>query len=114
MGGESFDFRAVYGSYFVRYPIFHLNVRLMGCWHDSFVSSVGSATFFLTITGFSWAVTQWAPFSLVRPKYLLLYACQTNNNFPPIALRSDLIRPWEHSGFRRSELDTGDGYQDLV
>ena len=29
------------------------------------MSSVGSATFLMAITGFSWAVTVWAPFSLV-------------------------------------------------
>lgn len=31
-----------------------------------FVPSVGSVTLVVSITGFSWAVSQWAPFSLVR------------------------------------------------
>ena len=38
---------------------------LISSTHYSFYSSVGGATFFTTLTGFSWAITQWAPFSLV-------------------------------------------------
>jgi hypothetical protein len=32
----------------------------------SFIRSVAGATVMVTLTGFSWAITQWAPFSLVR------------------------------------------------
>ncbi|KIM76089.1 hypothetical protein PILCRDRAFT_826740 [Piloderma croceum F 1598] len=35
-----------------------------------FVSSVGSATLVVSITGFSWAVSQWAPFSLLAEAIL--------------------------------------------
>ncbi|KAH9915143.1 MFS general substrate transporter [Epithele typhae] len=35
-----------------------------------FYSSVAGATFFTTLTGFSWAVTQWAPFSLLAEAIL--------------------------------------------
>ena len=34
--------------------------------HHSFTQSVWGSTFIITMTGFSWAITQWAPFSLVR------------------------------------------------
>ena len=34
--------------------------------HHSFTHSVWGSTFIITVTGFSWAITQWAPFSLVR------------------------------------------------
>ena len=39
----------------------------MLCTYDktSFTKSVTGATIIITITGFSWAVTQWAPFALV-------------------------------------------------
>lgn len=33
----------------------------------SFAQSVWGSTIIITLTGFSWAVTQWAPFSLVNP-----------------------------------------------
>ncbi|GBE83684.1 major facilitator superfamily domain-containing protein [Sparassis latifolia] len=35
-----------------------------------FYSSVAGATFFTTLTGFSWAITQWAPFSLLAEAIL--------------------------------------------
>ncbi|KAK7678039.1 hypothetical protein QCA50_018980 [Cerrena zonata] len=35
-----------------------------------FYSSVGGATFFTTIAGFSWSITQWAPFSLLAEAIL--------------------------------------------
>lgn len=38
----------------------------------SFTDSVFGATLLVTITGFSWAITQWAPFSLVRNDLFLL------------------------------------------
>ncbi|OAX38849.1 MFS general substrate transporter [Rhizopogon vinicolor AM-OR11-026] len=34
------------------------------------VSSVGSATFIMSVTGFCWAITQWAPFSLLAEAIL--------------------------------------------
>ena len=37
----------------------------MGLDLGRFMSSVGGATFVIAVTGFSWAVTVWAPFSLV-------------------------------------------------
>jgi hypothetical protein len=41
---------------------------LVGCvLVGRFISSVSSATLVVSITGFSWAVSHWAPFSLVRP-----------------------------------------------
>ena len=47
----------------------------------SFTHSVTGATILITITGFSWAITQWAPFSLVRPHppslSLVTYANET-------------------------------------
>lgn len=38
---------------------------------NSFYSTVWGATFFTTITGFSWSITQWAPFSLARRRLRL-------------------------------------------
>ncbi|TFY65833.1 hypothetical protein EVG20_g5255 [Dentipellis fragilis] len=35
-----------------------------------FTDSVGAATFLMTITGFSWGITQWAPFSLLAEAIL--------------------------------------------
>ncbi|KAA1474484.1 MFS general substrate transporter [Dentipellis sp. KUC8613] len=35
-----------------------------------FTDSVGGATFLMTITGFSWGITQWAPFSLLAEAIL--------------------------------------------
>ncbi|KAH7915904.1 major facilitator superfamily domain-containing protein [Hygrophoropsis aurantiaca] len=35
-----------------------------------FTSSVGGATFIMALTGFSWAITQWAPFSLLAEAIL--------------------------------------------
>ncbi|KAI0080485.1 MFS general substrate transporter [Panus rudis PR-1116 ss-1] len=35
-----------------------------------FYSSVGAATFFTTLVGFSWSITQWAPFSLLAEAIL--------------------------------------------
>lgn len=37
----------------------------------SFTSSVVGASFLITVTGFSWAVTQWAPFALVSQHQLV-------------------------------------------
>lgn len=59
------------------YAFFFLNVELTSCilvgcvFIGRFVSSVGSATLVVSITGFSWAVSQWAPYSLVCPFPLL-------------------------------------------
>ena len=40
---------------------------------NSFYSSVVGATIFTTITGFAWAITQWAPFTLVcLPRFMVL------------------------------------------
>jgi hypothetical protein len=38
---------------------------------SSFVTSTFGATVLISLTGIAWAVTQWAPFSLVRrlPRY---------------------------------------------
>ncbi|PPQ81361.1 hypothetical protein CVT25_015468 [Psilocybe cyanescens] len=52
----------------------------------SFTHSVWGSTFIITITGFSWAITQWAPFSLLAEAILIEPAAQSVDDAGSIRL----------------------------
>lgn len=65
-----------------------LSFLAVGYHFRSFTDSVWGSTVIITVTGFPWAVTQWAPFSLVKvifmvfsfaPDFLMCSACRGNS-----------------------------------
>jgi len=56
-----------------------------------FTSSVFGATWLIAITGFSWAIAQWAPYSLVK-RFIDNFLCFTDDVFLGTAWGSDLDR----------------------
>ena len=53
--------------------LFNYPVLFIGCLFYSFTHTVWGSTFIITVTGFSWAITQWAPFSLVSRHRHMVY-----------------------------------------
>ncbi|KDR74758.1 hypothetical protein GALMADRAFT_269030 [Galerina marginata CBS 339.88] len=58
-----------------------------------FTHSVWGSTFIITVTGFSWAITQWAPFSLLAEAILTEPATQTTEEAGAIRLADTRTRP---------------------
>ncbi|KAI0628935.1 MFS general substrate transporter [Trametes polyzona] len=70
-----------------------------------FYSSVAGATFFTTLTGFSWSITQWAPFSLLAEAILTEDAPGAEGDAGSILLQDTRTRRASH------DLTLGDTHE---
>ena len=96
MGYFSWAIRYVHAQYIVS-SLFS-SVRFTYC--DlicSFIHSVGGATLILSIAGFCWAITQWAPFALASLFNFLIralsYHLHLDRRANPFIIRSASLYP---------------------
>ncbi|KIM38864.1 hypothetical protein M413DRAFT_447558 [Hebeloma cylindrosporum] len=93
------------------------HIVFAGCMFATFFThSVWGSTFIITITGFSWAITQWAPFSLLAEAILTEPATHTVDHAGSIRLADTRTRP-RTSGENEREVflpggDESDGSED--
>ncbi|KAF8148425.1 major facilitator superfamily domain-containing protein [Crassisporium funariophilum] len=84
-----------------------------GCMFATFfVQSVWGSTIIITVTGFSWAITQWAPFSLLAEAILTEPAAHSTDNAGSIRLADTRTRPRTSAEGEGDDLLPGDESED--
>ncbi|KAJ7080927.1 MFS general substrate transporter [Mycena belliarum] len=84
-----------------------------GCMVGSFFThSVAGATFLIACTGFSWGITQWAPFSLLAEAILTAPAPSASANVPTSIRLQDARTPEEARGLVSHRGDDSDSEDD--